>query len=111
MRKNSSYLRQNRMSVKLKVTLWYACMLVLIVLLLFGFIFFVSRSLLQKKSDSSLEAAVQEFAEEIEFEGSYFELDDDLRFYEDGIIFSVYDDEGRLIAGNVPGNYPADTVL
>ncbi len=111
MRKSSNYLRQNRMSVKLKVTLWYACMLVLIVLLLFGFIFFVSRSLLQKKTDSSLEAAVQEFAEEIEFEGSYFELDDDLRFYEDGIIFSVYDDEGRLIAGNVPGNYPTDTVL
>ena len=111
MRKNSEHLRQNRMSVKLKVTLWYACMLVLIVLLLFGFIFFVSRSLLQKKTDSSLEAAVQEFAEEIEFEGDYFELDDDLRFYEDGIIFSVYDDEGRLVAGSVPGNYPVDTVL
>lgn len=99
------------LSIKQKVTLWYACMLVFIVLLLFGFIFFVSRSLLQRRTDSSLEAAVQEFAEEIEFEGDYFELDDDLHFYEDGVIFSVYDDAGRLVAGSVPGNYPADTVL
>ena len=39
------------LSIKQKVTLWYACMLVLIVLLLFGFIFSISRSLLQRESE------------------------------------------------------------
>lgn len=100
-----------RLSIKQKVTLWYACMLVLIVLLLFGFIFSISRSLLQRESNARLEALVQDFADEIDFDDGYYELDDDLHFYEDGVIFSLYDEEGRLTAGSVPTGFPADTVL
>ena len=56
------------LSIKQKVTLWYACMLVLIVLLLFGFIFSISRSLLQRESDSRLEEVVLDFVDDIDFE-------------------------------------------
>ncbi len=99
------------LSIKQRVTLWYACMLVLIVLLLFGFIFTVSRSLLQRESNSRLEKMVLDFTEEIDFEHSTYELDDDARFYEDGVIFSLYDEQGRLTAGSVPTGFPADTTL
>ena len=99
------------LSIKQKVTLWYACMLVLIVLLLFGFIFSISRSLLQRESDSRLEEVVLDFVDDIDFENGSYELDDDIRFYEDGVIFSIYDEQGRLIAGSVPTNFPAETVL
>lgn len=99
------------LSIKQRVTLWYACMLVLIVLLLFGFIFTVSRSLLQRESNSRLEKMVLDFAEEIDFEHGTYELDDDARFYEDGVIFSLYDGQGRLTAGSVPTGFPADTTL
>ena len=102
---------RNRLSIKQKVTLWYACMLVLIVLLLFGFIFSISRSLLQRESDSRLEELVLDFADEIDFENGVYELDDDVRFYENGVIFSIYDEQGRLIAGSVPTGFPADTTL
>lgn len=102
---------RNGLSIKQKVTLWYACMLVLIVLLLFGFIFSISRSLLQRESDSRLEELVLDFADEIDFENGVYELDDDVRFYENGVIFSIYDEQGRLIAGSVPTGFPADTTL
>ena len=75
------------LSIKQKVTLWYACMLVLIVLLLFGFIFSISRSLLQRESDSRLEEVVLDFVDDIDFENGSYELDDDIRFYEDGVIY------------------------
>ena len=65
---------RNGLSIKQKVTLWYACMLVLIVLLLFGFIFSISRSLLQRESDSRLEELVLDFADEIDFENGVYEL-------------------------------------
>lgn len=102
---------RNGLSIKQKVTLWYACMLVLIVLLLFGFIFSISRSLLQRESDSRLEELVLDFADEIDFENGVYELDDDVRFYKNGVIFSIYDEQGRLIAGSVPTGFPADTTL
>lgn len=99
------------LSIKQRVTLWYACMMVLIVLLLFGFIFTVSRSLLQRESNSRLEKMVLEFADDIDFEHGTYELDDDAHFYEDGVIFSLYDEQGRLTAGSVPTGFPADTTL
>lgn len=102
---------KNTMSVKWKVTLWYACMLVLIVLLLFGFIFSVSRRLLEQESAARLEGFVQEFVNEIELDDGFYELDEEQRFYENGVIFSVYDEEGRLVAGSVPAAFPEDTTL
>ena len=52
------YYSRKGLSIKQKVTIWYACMLVLIVLLLFGFILTISRNLLQRESDSRLEKIV-----------------------------------------------------
>lgn len=99
------------LSIKQRVTLWYACMLVLIVLLLFGFILTISQSILRQESDSLLEKIVLEFVDDIDFEYNWYELDDDVRFYEDGVIFSLYDGQGRLTAGSVPTDFPADTIL
>ena len=105
------YYSRKGLSIKQKVTIWYACMLVLIVLLLFGFILTISRNLLQRESDSRLEKIVLDFIDDIDFEYNWYELDDDVRFFEDGVIFSLYDEQGRLAAGSVPTDFPADTVL
>ena len=105
------YYSRKGLSIKQKVTIWYACMLVLIVLLLFGFILTISRNLLQRESDSRLEKIVLDFIDDIDFEYNWYELDDDVRFFEDGVIFSLYDEQGRLTAGSVPTDFPADTVL
>ena len=105
------YYSRKGLSIKQKVTIWYACMLVLIVLLLFGFILTISRNLLQRESDSRLEKIVLDFIDDIDFEYNWYELDDDIRFFEDGVIFSLYDEQGRLTAGSVPTDFPAHTVL
>ena len=105
------YYSRKGLSIKQKVTIWYACMLVLIVLLLFSFILTISRNLLQRESDSRLEKIVLDFIDDIDFEYNWYELDDDIRFFEDGVIFSLYDEQGRLTAGSVPTDFPADTVL
>lgn len=100
-----------RMSLKWKVTLWYASMLLLLVVLLFGFLLSVSDHLLRSQSASVLEDAVWEFVDEIDIEDGRWELDEDVRFYENDITFSLYDEQGRLIAGSVPKNFPEDTTL
>ena len=89
------YYSRKGLSIKQKVTIWYACMLVLIVLLLFGFILTISRNLLQRESDSRLEKIVLDFIDDIDFESNWYELDDDVRFFEDGVIFSLYDEQGQ----------------
>lgn len=100
-----------RMSLKWKVTLWYASMLLLLVVLLFGFLLSVSDQLVRSQSASVLEDAVWDFVDEIDIEDGTWELDDDARFYENDVTFSLYDDQGRLIAGSVPRNFPENTTL
>lgn len=100
-----------RMSLKWKVTLWYAGMLLLLVALLFGFLLSVSDQFLRTESISILEDAVWDFIDEIEIEENDWKLDDDIRFYDGNVVFSLYDESGNLIAGSVPSGFPADTTL
>ncbi len=100
-----------KMSIKWKVTLWYAGMLLLLVLLMLGIMASASDRMLRSESAKLLERRVWDFLEELEVEDGYPEWDEDLRFYEGGVMFSLYDGEGRLLAGSVPSDFPADTVL
>ena len=47
--------------------------------------------------------AVADASEEIERFGGNFVVDDKLKFYEDGVYISIYDGEGELIEGRLPG--------
>lgn len=100
-----------KMSLKWKVTLWYAGMLLSLVALLFVFFLSVSDRLMRTESNSILEEAVWDFIDDIELEDGGWELDDDIRFYDGGVVFSVYDKDGNLMAGSVPRNFPEHTIL
>lgn len=102
-----------QMSLKWKVTLWYAVMLLIMIFLLFGFLISTSDQLLRSESAEALEEAVWDFVDEVKVnrKEETWSLDDDIRFYEKGIVFSLYDSQGRLIAGSVPTGFPEDTTL
>ena len=85
-----------RMPLKWKVTLWYAGMLVVLVFLVLGFLLYNSEQMLRSESVSRLEDMVWDFVNEIHLDGDTYELDEDIRFYEGSVVFSVYDSDGSL---------------
>lgn len=100
-----------RMTLKWRVTLWYAGMLFVLVVLLFGFVLMTSDRLLRTESASALEDEVWDFIDELEVNQGVLQLKEDLRFYHNGVVFSLYDGQGRLIAGSVPDGFPDHTTL
>lgn len=90
-------------SVKRKVTLWYTVFMTLLVLLMLFILFFVGRNQL----DTTLKANMQKFVAgavtEAEYEDGVLEVDEELDFFWNGIYLSVYDKEGRIEFGRVPG--------
>lgn len=100
-----------QMSLKWKITLWYAGILFVMVGLLFCFLLSTSERMARSESTSRLEERVWDFVDEIELDDGEWELDDDVHFYESGVVFSLYDDEGRLVAGSVPQGFPEETTL
>lgn len=95
-----------KMSVKMKITLWYACFVTAIAIFALGVVALLSESLLRSDAESELIGSVREFAEDADDEG-----DDIEEYYDNGVYFSIYDVGGRLTGGNVPAGFPLDTTL
>lgn len=95
-----------KMSVKMKITLWYACFVTAIAIFALGVVALLSDSLLRSDAESELIGSVREFAEDADDEG-----DDIEEYYDNGVYFSIYDAGGRLTGGNVPAGFPLDTTL
>lgn len=95
-----------KMSVRMKITMWYACFVIMIAVFALGVVALLSDNLLRTNAETDLIESVQEFAEDVDKD------DDDIgEYYDDGIYFSVYDTGGRLTWGSVPAGFPVDTTL
>lgn len=94
-----------KISVKMKITLWYACFVIGIAVFALGVVALLSDNLLRSNAETDLIESVREFAEDVD-------KDDDIEaYYEDGVYYSVYDAGGRLTEGSVPAGFPVDTIL
>lgn len=98
-------------SIKIKVTLWYTG----IVAMILGIIFVAMIAFVNKVGMSSTEeeiqGAVTGFAGNISFRDNTFYLDSDVEFYNDGVMFCVYDKSGHLLYGSQPVDFPSNTRL
>lgn len=97
-----------KMSVKMQITLWYACFVIAISLFVLGIVASLSESLLLSGTEKDLIEHVREFADDIDVDDEEEETSD---FYDGGFFFSIYDTQGRLTGGSVPADFPLDTTL
>ena len=100
-----------QMTIKKKITLWYtgiiAVVLGTILVLVLLFVDKVGIS----ATEEEIIAAVTGFSSNINFQDDSFYLDGDTEFYDDGIMFCIYDKNGRLLYGTIPAQFPEETIL
>lgn len=98
------------LSIKMKVTIWYTAFVVVIAIAALLLTFRSAEKVLVHDQQEKLREGVGEFVEELEFEdGQYVSAGEG--FYDDDIVYSIYNNEGQMIAGRVPSQFPEDTVL
>lgn len=110
-----------QLSIRLKITIWFSAVLVLMVGLTYGVIFFISGSVLQKTIQDNLIEIVEDNVDEIEYfelvedmendqdsdhyieyKGGYLEIDDDFLNQVNGITTALYNKKGTLLYGENP---------
>ena len=100
-----------QMTIKKKITLWYtgiiAVVLGTILVLVLLFVDKVGIS----ATEEEISAAVTGFSSNINFQDDSFYLDVDTKFYDNGIMFCIYDKNGRLLYGTIPAQFPEETIL
>lgn len=94
-----------KLSIKAKVTLWYALLMIGIVGLVLAAVFFISDTLLTSSVESRLLETVEANRDEIDYDDGILEVDDDVLLVEEGIYVSFYGTDGVFIDGSVPASF------
>lgn len=105
-------------SIKMKITVWFALSMLVIVGLTLGSVIMISGSVVKKETFEELREVVEENSDEIEFldeynkldmdddydlyleyKNGYLEIDDDFIRSVNGIVCSLYDEKGNILYG------------
>lgn len=62
-------------------------------------------------TEEEVSAAVTGFSANFQFQDGTYYLSEDTQFYQDGVMFCVYDDNGKLLYGTMPEKFPKQTIL
>lgn len=98
-------------SIKMKVTLWYTGILSVILILITAAVIVYTNMTGLLATEEEVQGAVTGFVGNIRFKDDTYYLDGDIEFYNDGVMFCVYDENGNLLYGSLPVDFPAQTTL
>ncbi len=94
-----------RLSIKMRVTLWYTGLIVIIMALVLAFILTSSDKVLLFNMKDQLKNTVKESMEDIEYKHGQLKIDDDFETLEDGVNISIYSKQGELLVGHSPTSF------
>ena len=98
-------------SIKKRVTLYYALVLISITLIISLLLSFSIERQINVITRDTLIKAVQNSFEDIDYQNQIIEIDNDFDSYVKGVTLLVYSESGNLIKGSVPSDFPSYTPL
>lgn len=96
------------LSVKVKITIWYVLLMILMAGLLLGFLLFISGSVSTQTAMDQLDQTVRDNLQQVDMVEGTLQLGESFRFYNDGVYTLVYSQNESLLAGQVPVGFTAD---
>ena len=100
-----------QMTIKKKVTLWYTGIIALVLGMVLVFMFYFVDKVGISATEEEVSAAVTGFSANFQFQDGTYYLSEDTQFYHDGVMFCVYDDNGKLLYGTMPEKFPKQMIL
>lgn len=94
-----------KLSIKMRVTLWYTLFLTAVVIFVLIYIVTTGKSSITADSRNQLTKITEYNMDEIDFEDGELELDDDFYFFSEGVYTLIYSSNEQLIAGTYPARF------
>ena len=91
-----------KLTIKLKITLWFTAFMILLCAAVFVFIAFVSDSTATRDVRNNLTSLVDRNTREIDYDDGGLEIEDDFIAFQNGISCILFYEDGRKISGNAP---------
>jgi len=91
-----------KVTIKLKITLWFTTFMILLSAVVFAFIALVSNSTTTHQTRGALTRLIDENIREIDYDDGQLEIDDDFVSFQNGIYCLVFQENGEKISGYAP---------
>lgn len=91
-----------RLSIKLKITIWFTSFMIILAIIVFGLIALVANSTATQLKKNSLVELIDSNVAEVEYDDGELDIDDDYISFENGIYSMVFDESGQKLMGNSP---------
>lgn len=100
-----------RLSIKMRVTLWYALLMLALVVVVLALVSVVGDYVATSGTKDALIAAVEDNMDEVEYDDGELEIDDDFAGLKNGVSSIVYTQDGELVVGSIPSGFETDLPL
>lgn len=97
-----------RLSIKMRVTLWYTLLMLLLSALVLGFMVFISEHIAQSDAQEALVQGVDANMEEVEYEDGELDIEGDFIYLKNGVSTLVYSQDHQLMGGYLPAGFASD---
>ena len=91
-----------RMTIKLKIALWFTAFMLLLSVIIFAFIALVSASSTSNHVRGVLTGFVDDNSREVEYDDGELDIDDDFISFKSGVYCLVFNDAGEKLSGYAP---------
>ena len=91
-----------RISVKLRVTVWYTLVMIIVATVVFAAMRSISREMTERDISQKITRSVDELPRRMFSPGGRFSLPPDFNYYERGVYYLICDDSGSIIGGQLP---------
>ena len=100
-----------RLSIKIKIILWYMFLMTGLVILFLGIIFYISNNLVRNSAYTNLKDIVEKSFLQVTYKNQQLEIDNDLETLAGNTQLSIFNKDGEFIYGNSPLNFDFDDTL
>lgn len=92
-------------SIKVKITLWYLLLMLVMMAMVLGFILAMSSSVEAQTAMSQISATVRSNLSQIDMADGKLQIGEDFQFYQNGVYTLVYSQNETLLAGQPPVSF------
>ncbi len=97
-----------KLSIKMKLTLWFTIFMVIIGIFVLGFMLIISDRIISGEAHSRLYQTVWDNLSEVSLENGALHTSDGFAYYKDGVSTLIYNSQGALLAGQVPLTFTSE---
>lgn len=100
-----------KLSIKIRVTLWYSIFMIILVSVVLAFMIAISNNVVESNVKKALTKTVNKAMDDVDYEKGELKIDNDLDLFNDGVYMIICDENKSIIQSEIPSGFDNELEL